>query len=134
MLEFEPGDETSFPYAGTVRRSRLYSCSSAPPAIAPHQRLAINAPVASNFICTCSIPPPGGPCLGRSSGCGCQPSKINITMNPSTYAATTNHPPRIHATTERASGKMLEMATPADDPNQIIEPPKPTAYARPLQS
>src|SRR3989442_2145284 len=29
---------------------------------------------------------------------------------------------------------MLEIATPADDPNQIIEPPKPTAYARYPQS
>src|SRR5207249_11522706 len=55
-------------------------------------------------------------------------------MNPSTYAATTNHPPRIHALTEHASGKMLEIATPADDPNHIIEPPKPTAYASPPQS
>src|SRR5437773_6320108 len=29
---------------------------------------------------------------------------------------------------------MLEIATPADDPNQIIDPPKPTAYASPPQS
>ena len=31
--------------------------------------------------------------------------------------------------TDFASGKRLETATPADDPNQIIEPPKPTEYA-----
>jgi len=29
---------------------------------------------------------------------------------------------------------MLDSATPADEPNQIIEPPKPTAYARKPQS
>src|SRR5262245_49066429 len=29
---------------------------------------------------------------------------------------------------------MLEMATPAEEPNQIIEPPKPTAYANIPQS
>ena len=29
--------------------------------------------------------------------------------------------------TERASGNWLASATPADEPNQIIEPPKPTA-------
>jgi hypothetical protein len=27
----------------------------------------------------------------------------------------------------RASGKSFEIATPAEEPNQIIEPPKPTA-------
>jgi len=41
-------------------------------------------------------------------------------MNPARYAATTNHPPLTHLLTDRASGKTLEMATPADDPNQII--------------
>jgi hypothetical protein len=29
---------------------------------------------------------------------------------------------------------MLEIATPAEEPNQIIEPPKPTVYARTPQS
>src|SRR5262249_32995660 len=33
-----------------------------------------------------------------------------------------------------ASGNMLASATPADEPNQIIEPPKPTANARKPQS
>ena len=33
-----------------------------------------------------------------------------------------------------ASGYMLDSATPADEPNQIIEPPKPTANARKPQS
>jgi hypothetical protein len=35
--------------------------------------------------------------------------------------------PRSQWPTERASGYMLDSATPADEPNQIIEPPKPTA-------
>src|SRR6185295_16278892 len=33
-----------------------------------------------------------------------------------------------------ASGNRLDTATPADDPNQIMEPPNPTAYASTPQS
>ena len=39
----------------------------------------------------------------------------------------TGQPWRTHFPTDLASGYMLESATPADEPNQIIEPPKPTA-------
>ncbi len=53
---------------------------------------------------------------------------------PITYAIDTCQPSRSHRPTERASGYMLESATPADEPNQIIEPPKPTAYASTPQS
>ena len=38
-------------------------------------------------------------------------------------ATATCQPPLIHAPTERASGNRLVIATPADDPNQIIDPP-----------
>ncbi len=34
---------------------------------------------------------------------------------------------RSHAPTDRASGNSVVIATPADDPNQIMEPPNPTA-------
>ena len=51
-----------------------------------------------------------------------------------TYAIATCQPPRTHANTDFASGYWFDSATPADDPNQIIEPPKPTAYARKPQS
>src|SRR5207245_10094096 len=57
-----------------------------------------------------------------------------IAKTHATYSTATNHPPLTQATTERASGKMLEIAKPADDPNQIIEPPKPNVYASPPQS
>ena len=36
-------------------------------------------------------------------------------------------PWRSHSPTDFASGYMFDSATPADEPNQIIEPPKPTA-------
>ena len=39
----------------------------------------------------------------------------------------TGQPWRTHFTADLASGYMLESATPADEPNQTIEPPKPTA-------
>jgi hypothetical protein len=38
------------------------------------------------------------------------------------------------AATERTGGKKLEIATPADEPNQGSEPPKPTVNARKPQS
>ena len=41
-----------------------------------------------------------------------------------------NRPAVIHSLTDLPSGYILVSATPADEPNQIIEPPKPTAYAR----
>ena len=37
------------------------------------------------------------------------------------------HPWRSHSPTDRASGYMLTNATPADEPNHNIDPPKPTA-------
>jgi hypothetical protein len=46
---------------------------------------------------------------------------------PATYAATTGQPSRSQRPVERASGYMLQIAMPADDPNQIIDPPNPTA-------
>jgi hypothetical protein len=36
-------------------------------------------------------------------------------------------PWRSHWPTDLASGNRLDNATPAEEPNQIIEPPKPTA-------
>jgi len=50
-----------------------------------------------------------------------------MTKKPSTKPSITCHPWRTQATTDFASGYWLESATPADEPNQIIEPPKPTA-------
>jgi hypothetical protein len=38
-----------------------------------------------------------------------------------------HQPWRSHKATDLPSGNRLVSATPADDPNQIIEPPKPTA-------
>src|SRR5438046_1298201 len=60
-------------------------------------------------------------------GCGYQPSTISITKKPTTYATATCQPARIQAIASLPSGYMFDSATPADDPNQIIEPPKPTA-------
>ena len=48
-------------------------------------------------------------------------------MNPTTYAMATYQPWRSQSPTDLASGYMFVKATPADEPNQIIEPPKPTA-------
>src|SRR5436853_6684069 len=59
--------------------------------------------------------------------CGCQPSTASSTKNPTTYAMAICQPCRTHWATDFASGKLFESATPAEDPNQIIEPPKPTA-------
>src|SRR5450759_3322048 len=67
-------------------------------------------------------------------GCGYQSSTASITKNPITYASATCHPPRTQAIASLPSGNMFDNATPADEPNQIIEPPKPTAYARYPQS
>ena len=39
-----------------------------------------------------------------------------------------------HSHTDLACGKRLETATPALEPNQIMEPPKPTAKASMAQS
>src|SRR6516162_8271053 len=58
----------------------------------------------------------------------------NITKKPTIYDTATNQPCRSQRPTDLASGYILEIATPADEPNQIIEPPKPTAYARKPQS
>ena len=49
------------------------------------------------------------------------------TMKPTTYPTATYQPCRSHWPTDLASGNRLDTATPADEPNQIIEPPKPTA-------
>src|SRR5215204_5311122 len=57
---------------------------------------------------------------------GCHPRMASITKKPNTYATAINQPSRSQRTTDFASGYMLEIATPADDPNQTIEPPKPT--------
>ena len=46
------------------------------------------------------------------------------------YDTAISQPCRSQRPTDFASGYMLEIATPAEEPNQIIEPPKPTAYAR----
>src|ERR1700730_2485577 len=73
----------------------------------------------------------GGGCTGAwCFGCGYQLSTASITKNPITYATATCHPPRTHAIASLPSGNMFDNATPADEPNQIIEPPKPTPYAR----
>ena len=54
--------------------------------------------------------------------------KFGIVVFPAgTYATATCQPALTQATTFFASGNEFEIATPALDPNQIIEPPKPTA-------
>src|ERR1700743_2896254 len=58
---------------------------------------------------------------------GFHPRSASITKKPATYAAATCQPWRNQRTTDFVSGYMPEMATPAEEPNQIIEPPKPTA-------
>ena len=50
-----------------------------------------------------------------------------MTKNPITYATAIGQPWVTHRPTDFASGYMFASATPADEPNQIIEPPKPTA-------
>jgi hypothetical protein len=40
-----------------------------------------------------------------------------ITKKPTIYATTTNQPCRSHRPTDLASGYILEIATPADEPN-----------------
>ena len=57
---------------------------------------------------------------------GCQPNTASNTKNPITYATVTCQPSRTHRPTDFASGNMFDNATPALEPNQIIEPPKPT--------
>src|SRR5918993_4980852 len=74
------------------------------------------------FACSIADGPPT-----RGVDPGCQPMIASITKNPATYATATGQPCRIQRPTDRASGYMLDSATPADDPNQIIEPPNPTA-------
>src|SRR6185312_9021688 len=75
--------------------------------------------------------------VSRAGLCGAsatQPWTASINAKPTTYAIATCQPPRSHANTDFASGKRFVSATPADEPNQIIEPPKPTANAMYPQS
>ena len=58
---------------------------------------------------------------------GCHPRISSSVKKPTTYATATCQPERSQGPTARASGKRFVIATPADEPNQIIEPPKPTA-------
>src|SRR5688572_32013570 len=58
----------------------------------------------------------------------------SITMNATTYASVTSEPAFSPANTFFASGYMIDSATPALEPNQIIDPPNPTANARKPQS
>src|SRR5438309_4456867 len=58
---------------------------------------------------------------------GCQPMIAYIRKKPITYARATCQPCLSQSPTERPCGYMLQSATPAEEPNQIIEPPKPTA-------
>ena len=50
------------------------------------------------------------------------------------YESGIAQPCRIHCPTERDSGYMLHNATPEEDPNHTIEPPKPTLNASTPQS
>src|SRR6185437_8193929 len=67
--------------------------------------------------------------LPRRGGSGLQPCMASITAKPTTYATVTCQPLRSQPNTFFASGYWFVSATPAEDPNQIIDPPKPTAYA-----
>src|SRR5262249_61986524 len=58
---------------------------------------------------------------------GFQPRIASMTKKPITKASATCQPCLSHRPTDLASGYMLASATPAEDPNQIIEPPNPTA-------
>src|SRR6185437_4574029 len=74
---------------------------------------------------------------GLGSRCGAsgfQPCSVSSSAKPITYASATCHPARSHANTDLPCGKRLVSATPADEPNQIIDPPKPTANATKPQS
>src|SRR4029434_3451499 len=73
----------------------------------------------------------GGAAPGADArfGVGCHPVSASITAKPMTYATVTCQPCLSHRPTDFASAYMFEIATPAEDPNQIIEPPKPTVYA-----
>jgi hypothetical protein len=51
----------------------------------------------------------------------------SITTNLMTYATATLQPWRSQSPTDFASGYMFASATPAEEPNQVIEPPNPTA-------
>ena len=68
-----------------------------------------------------------GATLPRGELPGWKPMTPRRTKKPTTYATVTNQPWRSHWPAERASGYIVAIATPADEPNQIIEPPKPTA-------
>src|SRR5262249_32680364 len=57
----------------------------------------------------------------------CQPIIESIRKNPTTYATATCDPWRSQRPTDFASGYMFASATPAEEPNQIMDPPKPTA-------
>lgn len=58
--------------------------------------------------------------------CGFQPTIAIITTKPNMYAKVTCHPFFSHSFAFLAWGKILETATPAEEPNQIMEPPYPT--------
>src|SRR5215813_12022655 len=64
---------------------------------------------------------------GSSGQSTCQPIIESIRKNPTTYATATCDPWRIQRPTDFASGYMFASATPAEEPNQIMDPPKPTA-------
>ncbi len=53
---------------------------------------------------------------------GCQPTIAMNAAKPITYARATCQPCLSHCPTDLVSGYMFEIATPADDPNQIIDP------------
>ncbi len=57
---------------------------------------------------------------------GCQPRNRIIAAWPARKARGMCQPWRTQVPTERTSGRASETATPADEPNQIIEPPNPT--------
>ena len=54
-------------------------------------------------------------------------SPVTTSFRVGQRAIGTGHPCLIQSPTDLASGYMVASATPAEDPNQIIEPPKPTA-------
>jgi len=47
--------------------------------------------------------------------------------NPTRYAIMTCQPDLTYRTTDFASWNLFERATPAEDPNQTMDPPNPTA-------
>src|SRR5437870_13172910 len=89
------------------------------------------------FICSLPYAAAAAGCGLAGASCfgwGYHPCTASITKKPITYASVTCQPPRTHAIAFLPSGYMFDSATPADEPNQIIDPPKPTAYATKPQS